>query len=76
MNELELLRGLTALPYGVRGDLLDVLTSEPEMRAELIGQFCARDETRKLTEALMDLESDELLRETVIAALRDAPEDH
>jgi hypothetical protein len=70
VDEDELVRKLRALPVGARRDLLRVLTSDPEVRADLIRQFYAREGTRNLAEVLIDLESDELLRDTVIALLR------
>ena len=62
----EELRGLSP---GVRRDLLRVLTSPSNVRADAIRQFFDRPDDRNLAEVLIDLEEDELLRFQVIAAL-------
>jgi len=64
----ETLRRLKRLPPGARAELLRVLTSPADVRADLIRQFHERH--LDLAEVLMDLEADELLREQVIDMLR------
>ena len=43
------------LPIGARADFLRVLTSSAWVRADVIRQIYARDDTRDLAEVLMDL---------------------
>jgi hypothetical protein len=53
----------------VRADLLRVLTSPARVRADVIRQMYARDDTRDLAEVLMDLEAHDLLRTQVVQLL-------
>jgi hypothetical protein len=46
-----------------------VLLADSEVRADLIGQFYEREDTRNLAEVLIDLEGDDVLRLTVIGLL-------
>jgi hypothetical protein len=62
-------RSLRKLPVGVRADLLRVLTSSARVRADVIRQMYARDDTRDLAEVLMDLGTDDLLRAQVVQLL-------
>jgi hypothetical protein len=57
------------LPAGARADLLRVLTSPSNVRADVIRQFHARGDAG-MVEVLSDLEADELIRLQVIEALR------
>jgi hypothetical protein len=66
MDEKALLGKLKRLPEGARRDLLRVLLADAEVRADLIRQFYERDDTRNLAEVLMDLETDDVLRGTVL----------
>jgi hypothetical protein len=61
-----LLRGL---PAGARRDLLRVLTSPSNVRADVVRQFHERGDEGKV-EILAELEADELLRLQVIDLLR------
>jgi hypothetical protein len=69
MDDEVLLRKLRRLPKGARSDLLKVLLADPGVRADLFRQFYERDDTRNLAEVLMDLETDDVLRLTVIGLL-------
>src|SRR5438093_200269 len=52
---------LSALPAGARAELLRVLTSSSDVRADVIRHFFEREGARrKLAEVLMDLEEDHL----------------
>jgi hypothetical protein len=62
--------GVWTLSEGGRRDLLRVLTSPSDVRADVIRQFHERPEGRSLADVLMDVESDELLRIQVVDALR------
>ena len=62
-------RRLAKLPIRARRDLLRFLTSQSDVRADLIRQMHERNETRGLAELLMDLEADELIRLHVIDLL-------
>lgn len=64
-------RQLAKLAPGTRADLLRVLMSPSNVRADLIRHMYERDDTRDLAEVLMDLEADDSLRFGVIEALRD-----
>jgi hypothetical protein len=64
---------LRRLPRGVRADLLRLLESPPNVRADVIRQFHERG-TGDMVEVLTELEADDLLRLQVIAALRRADE--
>lgn len=56
---------LRRLPAGVRRELLQVLMSPSNVRADLIRQFHERGYER-MVEVLSDLEADELIRFQVI----------
>ena len=58
------------LPDGARRDLLRVLTSPSNVRADVIRQFHDRGD-EGMVEALAELEADRLLRSQVIQALRE-----
>ena len=59
---------LSNLPAGARADLLHVLTSPSNVRADVIRQFHERGDDG-MFEFLADLEADELLREQVVLLL-------
>jgi hypothetical protein len=61
-------RILAQLPPGVRDELLRVLISPSNVRADVIRQF--HDRGLDLAEVLMDLEEEEEVRADVIATLR------
>lgn len=65
-------RRLSRLPIGARRELLRVLNSPSETRADVIRQMHERPITRDLAEALMDLEAEPLLRLQVMEALKDS----
>jgi hypothetical protein len=69
---LQLQRRLTHLPPGARRDLLRVLASPSDVRADLIRQMYERLGTRDLAELLMDLEAEPDLRLSVMEALKDS----
>ena len=69
MNERRISRELRRLPPGARADLLRVLTSPSNVRADVVRQFHEREDAG-MVEVLADLEGDELLREQVILLLR------
>ena len=60
---------LGRLPARARRDLLRVLMSPSDVRADVIRQLHERGNTR-MVEILTELESDELLREQVVLKLR------
>jgi hypothetical protein len=60
---------LSGLPRGARSDLLRVLTSPLNVRADVIRQFHERGDDG-MVEVLTELEADELLRWQVIDELR------
>ncbi len=62
-------RRLRRLPAGARVDLLRVLTSPSNVRADVIRQLHERGDER-MVDVLTALESDELLREQVVLLLR------
>ena len=62
-----ILRKLQRIPAGARAELLRVLTSPSDVRADVIRQFHERHVD--LAEILMDLEADGTLRTAVIAGL-------
>lgn len=62
---------LRRLPSGVCADLLRVLTSASNVRADVIRQFHERGD-EGMVEMLTELESDELLRWQAEAALRES----
>lgn len=57
------------LPDGARRDLLRVLTSSSNVRADVIRQFHERDD-EEMVEVLTELEAHELVRLQVIDVLR------
>jgi HEAT repeat protein len=59
---------LDHLPDGAKRDLLRVLTSPSNVRADVIRQFHERGD-ESMVEVLTELEADELLRAQVIAVL-------
>lgn len=63
-------RRLRRLPPGARRDLLRVLTSPSNVRADVIRQFHERGD-EGMVETLSDLEADELMRAQVVALLRE-----
>ena len=60
---------LRDLPSGARRDLLRVLTSPSNVRADVIRQFHERGDDG-MVEALTDLEADEIVRLQVVELLR------
>ena len=68
MNDKGPLRPLADLPPEARAELLRVLESPSDVRADVIRQFHERHLDR--ADDLMDLEADDMLREQVINALR------
>lgn len=62
-------RRLRRLPPGARADLLRVLTSPSNVRADVIRQFHERGHAG-MVEVLIELEADELLRLQVIDTLQ------
>jgi ACT domain-containing protein len=60
---------LGRLPRGARADLLRVLTSSSNVRADVIRQLHERGDDG-MVEVLFELETDELLRFQVIEELR------
>ena len=62
---------LGSLNTGARADLLRVLTSTSNVRADVIRQFHERGDDG-MVEVLTELEADELLRSQVIDVLRDS----
>ncbi len=67
------MRRLRRLPEGARRDLLRVLTSTSDVRADAIRQFWERGD-EGMVETLTELEADEMIRLRVIEALRLAEE--
>jgi len=63
-------RKLAKLPPGVRADLLRVLTSPSDVRADLIRQCYERPHARWLGDLLIDMEEDDFLRAAMLEALR------
>jgi len=64
------MRKLRKLPAGARIDLLLLLTSPSNVRADAIRQFCERPDGRGLAEVLMDLQEDDSLRAAIVDLLR------
>jgi hypothetical protein len=64
-------RRLSSLPPGARADLLQVLISPSNVRADVVRQFHERGDDG-MVEMLSDLEADDLMREQVILLLRQA----
>lgn len=62
---------LRDLSPGVRRELLLVLSSPSNVRADVIRQFYERGKA-ELADVLIDLEADPVLRVEVVAALREA----
>ena len=63
------IRKFAKLSEGAKKELLRVLTAESRVRADVIRQLFDRPDTRDLAEVLMDLEGDELLRDSVVRLL-------
>ena len=61
-------RRFRRLPPGARADLLRVLTSPSNVRADVIRQFHERGDDR-MVEVLVELEADELLRLQIVDLL-------
>ena len=61
-------RHLRRLPPGARADLLRVLTSPSNVRADVIRQFHERGDNR-MVEVLVELEADEPLRLQIVDLL-------
>jgi ACT domain-containing protein len=62
---------LLDLSPGARADLLRVLMSPSNVRADVVRQFHERDD-KGMVEVLVELEADELLRFQVIAQLEES----
>jgi hypothetical protein len=62
-------RRLRRLPAGARADLLRILESPSNVRADVVRQFYERGDAG-MVEVLVDLEADDLARAVVIEALR------
>lgn len=62
---------LMGLGSGAQRDLLRVLTSPSNVRADVIRQFYERPGNQGWAELLIDLEEDEIARATVIEILGD-----
>jgi hypothetical protein len=69
-SERRIRKTLGRLPRGARGELLQLLASPSEVRADAIRQFHERPETEELAEVLIDLESEPVLRLGVMDALK------
>lgn len=65
---MEAERALSEVPAGARRDLLRVLTSPSNVRADVIRQFHERGEDG-MVEVLVELEADDLIREQVVLVL-------
>jgi DNA mismatch repair ATPase MutS len=63
---------LARLPLGARQELLRVLASSSDVRADLIRQMYERSEARDLAKVLMDLEAEPEMRVRVMEALKDS----
>jgi hypothetical protein len=63
---------LRDLPPGVQRDLLRVLTSPSDVRADVIRQFHERGDDG-MVDTLAELEADPVLRAEVVARLREEP---
>jgi hypothetical protein len=63
-------RNLLRLPLSARRDLLRVLASRSDTRADLIRQMYERLSTRDLAEVMMDLEAEPEMRLKVMDALK------
>lgn len=63
-------RRVSRLSPGARQDLTRAQTAPSDVRADVIGQFHERAGGVGITEVLIDLESDEMLRIQVINVLR------
>ena len=70
----DIAKKLQGLPTGVRRDLLRVLTSPSNVRADVIRQFHDRG-AELMVEVLTQLETDDLLRYQVIDVLRTTAEE-
>jgi|GEM_PF-6568487 hypothetical protein len=71
-SERRIRRTVRRLPAGVRRELLELLASSPEVRADAIRQLHERSETEDLAEVLIDLEAEPILRLGVMDALKDS----
>lgn len=71
MSDSRALRRLRRLPPGARRDLLRVLASPSNVRADVIRQFHERGDDG-MVDVLTEIEADELVRHEVIDALRRA----
>jgi hypothetical protein len=65
-------RRLARLSVGARQELLRVLASPCDVRADLIRQMCERAGTRDLAEVLMGLEAEPEMRLRVMDVLKDS----
>jgi hypothetical protein len=65
-------RRLDRLPIGARQELLRVLASPSDVRADLVRQMYERPATRDLAEVLTDLEAAPDVRLQVIEALKES----
>jgi len=63
-------RRVNRLPLEARRDLLRVLASSSDARADLIRQMHARPDTRDLAEVLMDLEAEPGMRLRMMETLK------
>jgi hypothetical protein len=63
-------RRLTRLPLGARRELLRVLDSPDDVRADVIRQLYNRPDLRDLAEVLIDLEGEPMIRLDVMQALK------
>jgi hypothetical protein len=70
VTKRQLVRKLRRVPSGARTDLLRVLTSPSNTRADVIRQFYERPAGQEMAEVLIELEKDELIRAQVIELLR------
>lgn len=64
-------RRLRKVPLGARADLLRVLTSPSNVRADVIRQLCERSELQDMADVLMELEADDVLRWRLVDLLRE-----
>jgi hypothetical protein len=69
-SERRIRKTLGRLPGGARAELLQLLASPSEVRADAIRQFHERPETEELAEVLIHLESEPVLRLGVMDALQ------
>ena len=62
---------IAAFPPAVRSELLHTLTLPDFKRAERIGEFWGRPETRTFGELPIDIEEDKAMRAVVVGMLRE-----